>query len=228
MVVPPCIGSSRGVTVRPVSNLVSIWAPVPSGRGRLAAPARAAGLGIDKRLRQNDDAVSASNAARTWGHHGEAKHSWLHLCIIFRDQLKAETRISSYIGVHPSDLNFLIIEANPAYVTWARTNPESRPDDFPVETTKLMYLDHRENVAVVVDPKGSTWRVPADKALIRITRLSRPGRRLNRASRRPPRSFNPVRVARTCQAGSAVVSAHDRSCSARPSIAEAVQYPARI
>ena len=36
-VVPSCTGSSRGVAARPVSNLVSIGVPVPSGRGRLRA-----------------------------------------------------------------------------------------------------------------------------------------------------------------------------------------------
>jgi hypothetical protein len=34
-VVPSCTRSSRGVAARPVSNLVSIGCPVPSGRGRL-------------------------------------------------------------------------------------------------------------------------------------------------------------------------------------------------
>jgi hypothetical protein len=34
-VVPSCTRSSRGVVARPVSNLVSIGVPVPSGRGRL-------------------------------------------------------------------------------------------------------------------------------------------------------------------------------------------------
>jgi hypothetical protein len=86
------------------------------------------------------------------------------------DRDKAQKSISEYSSIHPNDLRFLMIQADPAYVTWARTSPESRPNDFPVETAKVMYLGHRENVAVVVDPKGSTWRVPADKALIRITR----------------------------------------------------------
>jgi hypothetical protein len=85
------------------------------------------------------------------------------------DQDKAERAVSEYRSVHPSDLRFLMIQADPAYVTWARTSPELRPSDFPVETIKVMYLGHRENMAVVVDPKGSTWRVPTDKALIRIT-----------------------------------------------------------
>jgi hypothetical protein len=39
-VVPSCTRSSRGVAARPVSNLVSSWGPVPSGRGRLGAPVR--------------------------------------------------------------------------------------------------------------------------------------------------------------------------------------------
>ena len=82
-VVPPCTRSSRGVAARPVSNLVSIGVPVPSGRGRLrrSGPPRpgtgSAGRARQGRSRPEPASSSVSGTAGRWRRPALSGRMWL-------------------------------------------------------------------------------------------------------------------------------------------------------
>jgi hypothetical protein len=88
---------------------------------------------------------------------------------------KDEELVSQRIGlgraVQPSDLAYLMIQADPAFVTWLQVPDQeaSAPPEFPAVSDRVMYLGHSNNVAVVHDPRRlRTWRVPESKAMVSI------------------------------------------------------------
>jgi hypothetical protein len=67
-------------------------------------------------------------------------------------------------------LTFLMVQADPAHVIWL-AGDTNRPVGFPSSSTKVVHLGHSNGTSVVYVPDPtdpSIWRVPEDKALIKI------------------------------------------------------------
>jgi hypothetical protein len=87
---------------------------------------------------------------------------------IGEDQAKASTAIQQFHSVHPADMVFLMVQADPASVVWVATK-EPRPSTFPNSKARVVYLGHTEKMATIYDPaSSSTWRVPEDSVLITV------------------------------------------------------------
>jgi hypothetical protein len=87
---------------------------------------------------------------------------------IGEDQADASRAIDQLHSVHPGDMVFLMVQADPASVIWLPKD-KSQPLEFPTPETRIVYLGHNEKMAVIFDPSNSvTWRVPEDSVLIRI------------------------------------------------------------
>jgi hypothetical protein len=77
-------------------------------------------------------------------------------------------KIAKQQHVDPRGFNFLGVNASPAEVFWLKANGESAPEGFPTAT--VMYLGHDDDAFVVFDPTGKgAWRIPKEKALVRLT-----------------------------------------------------------
>jgi hypothetical protein len=87
---------------------------------------------------------------------------------IGQDQAKASHSIEQFRSVHPADMVFLMVQADPASVVWLTTK-EPRPSAFPNSKARVMYLGHTEKMATIYDPiSSSMWRVPEDSVLITV------------------------------------------------------------
>jgi hypothetical protein len=84
-----------------------------------------------------------------------------------KDEEFVSQRISLARSVQPSDLAYLMVQADPAFVTWLQVPGQEppAPPSFPAASDRVMYLGHSNNVAVIHDPgKLRTWRVPGKQS----------------------------------------------------------------
>jgi hypothetical protein len=87
---------------------------------------------------------------------------------IGEDQATASTAVAQFRSVHPSEMVFLMLQADPASVVWLAAK-EPRPSGFPNSDARVMYLGHTDKMAAIYDPaSSSTWRVPEDSVLITV------------------------------------------------------------
>lgn len=89
-----------------------------------------------------------------------------------QDRSTAWRRIDDGRGVHPQDLAFLSLQADPSYVIWIETKDSPAPKDFPAPDHTVIYLGHADSTVAFFDPTSeSTWRVPEDNVLVRLKAL---------------------------------------------------------
>jgi hypothetical protein len=95
--------------------------------------------------------------------------------VVPRDRDFAGRRLQLRLGVRPSQLSMLAIQADPVQVIWTADSPAPRG----LLDTRLVYLGHADGVMVLDDPpkwdtcdidacRGVVWRVNESDAAIRV------------------------------------------------------------